>query len=268
MKGLNRRNFLKAVGGGAATLAVYDENAMPVPDSWHDDLRDKPTYLRDSRSRKQALSYGYDRRENIQRHFRRYYAAITEMDAAVGRVLKAVDDLGLRDNTYILFIGDNGWFMSEHGFTSKVLPYEESIRVPMIVAGPGIAARIDNHMVLNIDLAPTILELAGVRVPENIHGLSLVPLLKNRPVDWRKSFLYEAPTPSLGSWPLMALRTERYKYVRTFDLDERARLVFEELYDLRRDLKEMTNLADDPSYRSIKQQLAAELEQSRNAIES
>jgi len=181
------------------------------------------------------------------------------MDTALGRVLAAVDKLGLRDNTYILFMGDNGWFMGEHGFTSKVLPYEESIRVPMIVTGPGIERRVDSNLVLNIDLAPTILELAQVEIPKNIHGKSLVPLLKGEKVDWRQSFLYEAPTPSLGSRPLLALRTHRYKFVQTYDVDERQRVVFEELYDLDQNPTEVSNVIDEPSYSDIARQLRNKL---------
>ncbi len=212
-------------------------NKMPVPETWRDDLKDKPAYLAQGRNRRQALRYGYDKEEDIRRHFQRYYAAITELDGALGRVLDAVDRLGLRDNTYILFMGDNGWFMGEHGFTSKVLPYEESIRVPMIIAGPGIERRVDSNLVLNTDLAPTILELAQVNLPENVYGSSLVPLLRGKDVTWRRSFLYEAPTPSLGSRPLLALRTHRYKFVQMYDVDQPAKVVFEELYDLEQDPK-------------------------------
>ena len=248
------------------TLAKYDLSKMPVPETWRDDLKGKPAYLAEQRNRGQALRYGYDKAENIRRHFQRYYAAITEMDAALGRVLEAVDRLGLRDNTHILFMGDNGWFMGEHGFTSKVLTYEESIRVPMIVAGPGIEHRIDSNLVLNIDLAPTILELAQVDIPENMHGSSLVPLLRGKDVNWRRSFLYEAPTPSLGSQPLFALRTHRYKFVQTYDIDKPQRVVFEELYDLEQDPKEMSNVVGEPSYVGIARQLRSKLILKRNAV--
>jgi arylsulfatase A-like enzyme len=248
------------------TLARYDLSEMPVPETWRDDLKGKPAYLAQERNRKQALRYGYDKKENIRRHFQRYYAAITEMDAALGRVLQAVDRLGLRDSTYILFMGDNGWFMGEHGLTSKVLPYEESIRVPMIIAGPGITRGVDSNLVLNIDMAPTILELAQVEVPENVHGTSLAPLLGNTATEWRQSFLYEAPRSSLGSRPLSALRTHRYKFVQTCDVDEPQRVVFEELYDLKQDPKEMNNVVDEPSYAGIARQLRRELKSQEIAI--
>jgi len=248
-------------------LATYNQAAMPVPETWRDDLSGKPPYLKTSRSRTQARKYGYDKKEGIQRHCRNYYASITEMDATLGRVLEALDKLGLRETTWVLLMGDNGWFMGEHGFTSKVLPYEESIRVPMIVAGPGTAPRVDKHLVLNVDLAPTMLDLAGLPVPEAMHGASLVPLLKNEKTSWRKSFLYEAPTPSLGSWPLVAIRSERWKYIQTFDIKNRKKLVFEELYDLKADPTEMRNLADDPTHATLKRQLAEELQRLQRSVE-
>jgi arylsulfatase A-like enzyme len=247
-------------------LATYDQDQMPVPETWQDDLTGKPAYLKEGRNRQQALRYGYDKAENIRRHFQRYYAAITEMDAALGRILKAVDVMGLRDNTYFIFMGDNGWFMGEHGFTSKVLPYEESIRVPMIVAGPGIEHAVNSHLVLSIDLAPTILELAKTPIPKNLHGESLLRLLKNKNAKWRESFLYEAPTPTLGSRPLLALRTQRYKLVQTFEKDDLSRVVFEELYDIKHGPREMKNLAGSPRYANILKQLRSQLKQARSTI--
>jgi arylsulfatase A-like enzyme len=105
------------------TLATYDASRMPVPQTWRDDLKGKPAYLKADRSRKQALHYGYDKVENIRRHFQKYYAVVTEMDAALGHVIRTIDEMGLRNNTYFILMGDNGWFIGEHGFTSKVLPY-------------------------------------------------------------------------------------------------------------------------------------------------
>jgi len=82
----------------------------------------------------------------------RYYAAITEMDAALGRVFEKLKSTGLDEHTCIIFMGDNGWFLGEHGFTSKVLAYENSIRVPCIISGPEVASGISNELVLNIDI--------------------------------------------------------------------------------------------------------------------
>ena len=249
------------------TLALYDPASMPVPATWQDDLSGKPPYLARSRSRLRAQqTYGYGSRKAIQRHVQRYYAAVTEVDAAIGKVISAVAKLGIADNTWFIFMGDNGWFMGEHGFTSKVLPYEESIRVPMIVAGPGTKARVDKHLVLNVDLTATILDLAGVGVPATMHGRSLVPLVAGQGVNWRESFLYEAPTAALGSRPLMAVRTAKWKYIQTYDVKNPSRVAFEELYDMVKDPHEMSNLAADKAYADTVRKLSAELTRHRKSL--
>jgi len=234
------------------TLQLYADANVQVPASWQDDLSGKPPYLRSSRSRQQALKYGYDSEAAVLRHVRRYYAAITEVDASIGRVLDRLKQLDLEDNTWIIFMGDNGWLLGEHQFTSKVLAYEESIRVPMIIAGQNARTGVETRPALNIDLAPTILDLAGLPRDERMDGVSLKPLLQKEggDIDWRSSFVYEAPDSQLGSLPLWAVRTERWKYISTLMSDGSP---FEELYDLQQDPDEMTNLAAQPS---VKNQLA------------
>ncbi len=231
------------------TLRQYKADGMPVPASWTDNLTGKPEYLKEGRHRSKAVDeYGYDRRENVQQHLRDYYATITDMDAALGLVLRTLDELGLTDKTCVVFTSDNGWLLGEHRFTSKVLAYEESIRVPLIVAGPGIRRGVDSRLVLNIDIAPTLLDLAGLPIPANLQGASLLPALKGdrdvRDGEWRTSILYEAMQPELGSWPLLAVRTDRWKYILTLKPHaEPSEPAFEELYDLAADPGEMNNLA-------------------------
>ncbi len=249
------------------TLELYNEAAMPVPETWDDDLFGKPPYLREARFRTRAQDiYGYRDPAAIREHTKRYYAAITDLDEALGRVIAAVGALGIRDNTYILLMGDNGWFMGEHGLTSKVLAYEESIRVPLIVSGPGLKGEVNDELVLNADIAPTLLDLAGAPVPSHVHGASLVPLLRGQQTDWRTSFLYEAPIPALGSWPLFALRSHEWKYIQTYDPEHPSRLVFEELYDLRNDPHEMGNLAGLEERRETQERLRAELAELRERV--
>ncbi|MEK7409086.1 MAG: sulfatase-like hydrolase/transferase [Acidobacteriota bacterium] len=249
------------------TLAIYRQLEPPLPRNWQDDLTGKPPYLRTGRHRERGTAYGYQTPAGIRNHVRRYYASLTDLDHALGRLLAALDALRLRESTYILLMGDNGWMMGEHGFTSKVLPYEESIRVPLLVSGPGLKPGADRHLVLNADLAPTLLHLAGVAVPRNMHGRSLRPLLEGRRTAWRSAVLYEALKPELGSWPLVAVRTERWKYVQTFDLHQPGRLAFEELYDLSRDPGEMRNLASSPEHQTIQRALGDQLRELRASIQ-
>jgi arylsulfatase A-like enzyme len=242
-------------------LDNYDVNEMPLPASWQDDLSGKPAYLKTARNRTQALKYGYDDPTAIRRHTRDYYAGIQQMDAAVGRVLDTLEELGLMGSTWIIFMGDNGWMLGEHGMTSKVLPYEESMRVPMAISGPHLTPRTSDDLVLNIDLTATIYELAGLDVPRSLHGRSLMAILAGRmPADWRTCFLYEAPTPQLGSRPLWAVRNERWKYVETRLSDDE---VFVELYDLQNDAVEMKNSAADVEYQTTLQEMARELRRQR-----
>jgi arylsulfatase A-like enzyme len=188
------------------------------------------------------------------------------MDRAVGRVLDELERLKLHEDTWIIFMGDNGWLLGEHGMTSKVLPYEESMRVPMAIAGPVTAPRISHDLVLNIDLCATIYELAGLPIPDALHGRSLLPLVSGQSsTNWRKSFLYEAPTPQLGSRPLWAVRDARWKYIET-QVGDNSDEVFTELYDLHADAVEKSNLAHDPQHRGKVKELAALLRRHRQAI--
>ena len=227
-----------------AYINLYDTAQMPLPPTWQDDLSGKPPYLQAARSRTRALEYGYDDPAKIRCHIQRYRAAVTQVDATLGRVIATVDQLGMADNTWFVFMGDNGWQIGEHGFTSKVLAYEESIRVPMIIAGPGTTAGIDERLALNIDLTATILEIAGIGIPDTMHGRSL----REPATNWRDAFVYEAPTPVLGAYPVMAVRDARWKLIRTYDLDNPQDAVFTELYDLQNDPHEMHNLADHPAH--------------------
>ena len=249
-----------------AFLSQYQAESMPLPTTWDDDLSNKPEYLKTSRNRSQALSYGYDDPANIKGHIRDYYASVQQMDSAVGRVLDELENRGLRENTWIIFMGDNGWMLGEHGMTSKVLPYEESMRVPMAIAGPRTDRRVAEELVLNIDLTATIYELAGIAIPDSLHGRSLVPIIEGRtPLDWRTSFLYEAPTPQLGSQPLWAVRNQRWKYVET-DLQQGDGKPFVELYDLDADPTERTNVASSPDNQTVVFQLAKDLHRQRDEL--
>lgn len=247
-------------------LSEYRADSMSLPVTWNDDLSKKPEYLKTSRNRTQAMKYGYDDPENIRNHIRDYYASVVQMDAAVGRVLNELEQQNLQDNTWIIFMGDNGWMLGEHGMTSKVLPYEESMRVPMAIAGPQTVQRKSDELVLNIDITATMYELAGVAVPESLHGRSLLPIANGEtPKNWRTSFLYEAPTPQLGSQPLWAVRNARWKYIETIT-DDTPQKTFAELYDLTSDPIELCNVVNDPANRPVVAQLAADLREQRNEI--
>lgn len=188
-----------------------------------------------------------------------YLRCISAADDNLGRLLKALDDLGVADDTVVVFTSDNGFYNGEHGLGDKRSAYDESLRIPMIVRGPKLfpKGRVRDEMVLNIDIAPTFLELASVAVPPGMQGRSWVPLLAGRKTDWRQSFLaeYFYEQNFVGTPTLVALRTQDAKLIRYPGRDE-----WTELFDLANDPYETKNLAHDPKQKQLLQKLTAEFE--------
>jgi len=220
----------------------YEVSEMPVAANRLDDLSDKPEYLKSVRNLSQAKVYGYPDEQAIQKHTRDYYSVITEMDEYLGLLFQTIDDLGLKENTYVFFMSDNGWMLGDHGFTSKVLPYRPSTRVPLFVIGPNIQPTDLDHLVVNIDMAPTILELAGISAPSNMHGRSLLPLINGDPVDWRESFVYEGLGTYGGALPNLTVINKDFRYIETFENNLLDNVIFQELYDQNTDPMEVNNL--------------------------
>ena len=221
----------------------FNPAVAPLPADWNTDYSGKPTYLEDSRPHQRALEYGYDKPDSIKNHVYKYAAANYAMDQAVGRLFDYLSSTRLMDNTYIIVLGDNGWFMGEHGLTSKVLAYEESMRVPFFVLGPGVRKGKSNEMVLNTDIYPTILDLASIEIQNQLSGMSLKKALTTKGKPTRKYVYYEAPLPVHGTYPHYAIRTDRWKYIITYDEKNPDQVYFEELYDLAHDSQELHNVA-------------------------
>ena len=164
---------------------------------------------------------------------------------------------GRADSTYITFISDNGFFLGEHRLTDKRLAYEESMRVPLVVAGGSLSPRRLDGMALNIDIAPTVLELAGVAAPPEMQGRSLVKMLRGEAQQVRESFLYEyfpeAMNPVLPG--LLAVRTAAWLYAVSGVPEPN-----EELYQLGSDPFELTNLASRPEWGVARLELRRELD--------
>jgi arylsulfatase A-like enzyme len=187
-----------------------------------------------------------------------YFRLLTAVDEGVGMILKTLEQRGDLDNTVIVFAGDNGYFFGEHHVGDKRLAYEESMRIPMLMRYPKLAkpgGTIDK-IVLNIDLAPTLLDLAGEAVPPGMQGRSWRPLLEGKNADWRKSFLYEYWLDLKPTIPdMVGVRTDDWKFVRYPGAND-----IDELYDLKNDPIEMHNLAQDSGQAEKKRELAAELD--------
>jgi N-acetylglucosamine-6-sulfatase len=170
--------------------------------------------------------------------------SLMAIEEGVGEILKTLQETSQLDNTVIVLASDNGYFYGEHGLSvERRLAYEESIRMPLLVRYPSKikAGTIRDEFALNIDLAPTLLELAGLSPPATTEGRSLVPLLKGSGSEWRTSFLIEYYSdkvfPRMQKMGYKAVRTERWKYIHYLELDG-----MDELYDLKADPYEMRNI--------------------------
>jgi arylsulfatase A-like enzyme len=221
-----------------------------------------PRSLQDSEARlRWAIRFwGPDR---YQRSVKGYYRLVTGIDRVVGRIRQALAERGLSASTAIVYAGDNGFFLGEHGLAGKWTPHEPSIRVPLLVYDPRLAAAargvVRGEMALNIDVAPTLLELAGLEPSASMQGESLVPLVRGDSPPWRTDFFYE----HLFAHPRIprteGVRTEAWKYVRYIDEDP----ALEELYDLRRDPQELDDLAGRGEWEPMLQELRRSWEEWR-----
>jgi arylsulfatase A-like enzyme len=187
---------------------------------------------------------------------RQYYETLRSVDDSVGRVQQYLEEHNLADNTIIMLMGDNGFQFGEHGLTDKRTAYEASIRVPLIASGPGFdKGRVVEDVVANIDIAPTLLDAAGVETPEWYDGSSFLPLASgNKTAKPRsKSFVYEyfweynfPYTPTT-----FAIRDDNYKYIQYYGLWDT-----EELYDMKNDPDEKHNLINSKDENIIATKIA------------
>jgi len=188
-----------------------------------------------------------------------YFRAISAVDDDVGRILDELDKLNLAEDTVIVFAGDNGYYLGDHGLGDKRSAYDESMRIPMLMRYPrsGVHGKVIDDMVLNIDLAPTFLDLAGLTIPKEMQGQSWVPLLHGDDSHWRQEFmfvyLFERNLPATP--PMLALRTPTAKLIEYPD-----RRAWTELFDLKADPYEQHNLANDPAHAALRKQLEKDLE--------
>lgn len=194
--------------------------------------------------------------EQARQMIRGYHAATSYTDAQVGRVLDELDRLGLRDNTIVVFWGDNGWQLGEHGLWCKHTNFEVAARVPLIVAAPGMKAAGGHTgaLVEFVDLYPTLAELCGLPPPAHLDGVSFAPLLTNPGQPWKRTAFSQYLRP--GKDPVMgrSVRTDRWRYTEW--VNGRKESAGIELYDEVNDPGENVNLADDTTYQGAIVELA------------
>jgi len=216
----------------------------------------KPMWVRNQRNSWHGVDFPYHSDLDIAEYYRRYAETLLSVDESVGRIVGLLRDRKLLESTIVVFMGDNGFAFGEHGLIDKRTAYEESMRVPLLMAGGGLPAGTSvDQVVANIDIAPTILEAAGL-APPPMDGRSVLPLARGEPVPWRDTLLYEyywernfPQTPAMH-----ALRGARYKYIRYYGLWDT-----DELYDLQADPLETRNLVREPAHRETVARLNTQL---------
>ncbi len=246
----------------------YADKTIPVPESQADTPENragKPMWVQNQRNSWHGVDFPYHSSLDVQSYKMQYHRALSAVDDSLGRLFEWLEDNGQLENTVVVLMGDNGFMFGEHGLIDKRNAYEESMRVPLLMTGPSIAKNtVSDELVANIDIAPTLMAMAGVAPVEQFDGASFAGIARGDDVDWRDELLYEyywefnyPSTPTT-----FALRTKDYKFIQyhgIWDTDE--------LYDIRSDPREMRNLINDPEYLAVvgdfRQRLYAELENRR-----
>ena len=230
----------------------YKEKSFPTPKTMADteeNYRDKPMWLKNQRNSRHGADFGYNLPDfDVASYYKRYHEALLAVDDSLGRLLDRIEQRGELESTLIVYMGDNGFQFGEHGLIDKRVAYEHSIRIPLLFHCPELFkadTRIE-RTVANIDIAPTILEVAGVEPPDFMDGMSFLKLATgDRNAKWREHTLYEyyweqnyPQTPTMH-----ALVGDRFKYIRYHGLWDS-----NELYDFTTDPDEATNLIDKPEH--------------------
>jgi len=242
----NHYPWPKAVDG------MYEGMEMPRPRL--DDpaiFESLPDFLKNSMNRHRYF-WRWDTPEKYQKNMAAYFRMISGVDHAIGRVRRALQQYRFDRNTIIIYNADNGYYMGDRGFAGKWSHFEQSLRVPLIVYDPRAPGsrrgRLAEQMALNIDIAPTLLDYAGLDIPAHYQGASLVPIMRGRmPRHWRQDFFCEhlMNHKDIPKWE--GVRAQRYVYARYFEQQP----VFEFLHDLQVDPDQIKNFAGEPEYAEI-----------------
>ncbi len=190
-----------------------------------------------------------------QRYMKDYLATARSLDRNIGRTLDYLDKHNLTDNTIVIYISDQGFYMGEHGWFDKRFMYEESFRTPMLMKYPGVIKpkTVSKDFVMNLDLGPTILDAAGITIPEDMQGKSILPIFKNK-FDRKSVFYHYYEKGEHNVSPHFGVRNDRYKLIRFYD-----KVNSWELYDLKKDKHEINNLFGEKKYKKLATKLKEEL---------
>jgi N-acetylglucosamine-6-sulfatase len=230
-----------------------------IPGDHPDKFTDVPIWVRNQRNSRHGVEFAYYTNLDLAEYYRRYHETLLAVDESLGRVFDWLEKNDQLDSTLVLYLGDNGFLFGEHGLIDKRCAYEASMRIPMLMQSPGQipAGTTVEEVVANIDVAPTLLEAAGLKAPAHMDGMSFLSIAEGKPdPGWRTGLLYEyfwernyPQTPTTH-----AVRTDHYKYIRyhgVWDTDE--------LYDLKTDPDETANLINSEAHQEIVTQLNQQL---------
>ncbi len=248
-------------------MRLYRDDVIPVPVTATEEAWQRlPALFRtgDNLSR-QRWQKRFDTPEKYQTYVKNYYRLISGMDRSIGVILDQLRTQGLSDNTVVVFVGDNGYFLGEHGLADKWYAYEESLRVPLVVYDPRLPAgrrgQTCDDWVLNVDLAPTFCALAGITPPALMQGRPITPLLKgNTPANWRTDFLYQFSWSRAVIPASEAVCSKQWKYIKWVATGT------EELFDLRQDARETNDVSKAPAYAADLTRMRARLAALRNEV--
>ncbi|WP_234572918.1 sulfatase family protein [Rhodohalobacter sp. 614A] len=247
---------------------MYADSYIPMPQSMKNIERNyegKPDWVREQRYSWHGVDYMYHNRDDHPQSLEdlivRYSESLMGVDESIARVLDYLEENGLAEETLVLYMGDNGFMLGEHGLIDKRQAYEESMRVPLLAWAPGFIepGTVIEENIMNIDMTPTFLDIADGSMPEDhvVDGQSFLPILAgNTPDDWRSTFVYQyfwedafPQTPTV-----YAIRGDRYKYIYYHGLWDK-----NEFYDLETDPQEMYNLIDAPEHQERIQEMKSEM---------
>lgn len=229
---------------------AYPVEEMRLPLRASDDWDDIPQSGRSKNSASSGLAHSQAKQQAV---LRAYYASVTFMDAQVGRMLDALEALQLRDRTIVVFCSDHGFHLGEHDFWQKMSLHEESVRIPLIISTPGGAPGRTEALVEQIDLYPTLVELAGLTLPKHLQGRSAAPLFADPSREHRDAIYCLRGKDHL-------IRTATHAYLRYADGAE-------ELYDMSADPQQFTNLTNVSAHAQVREHLQARLRSKLNEID-
>jgi arylsulfatase A-like enzyme len=245
-------------------LGMYRNQPYSFPPTYYQTLSDDykklnwPEWVKQQRYSWHGVDYPYNSHQKIENIVQTYCETLMGVDESIGVVMDYLKSEGLDKSTLIIYMGDNGFSMGEHGLIDKRHFYEESVKVPFLVYCPELfqGEQTITKMIQNVDVAPTILSVAGLQPPATMPGKSFIGLLKEDTIKWRDKIFYEYYweydfpfTPTV-----FGVRTDKFKYIRYYGVWDT-----NELYDLEKDPNETVNLISDPEYAEIAKKMADEL---------